>query len=72
VLEEGAGGDAPLELPRAEEVVVLAVALTRPGPARGRRDRDLEEREAGKDALDQGALARARRSGDDDDARSRP
>jgi hypothetical protein len=71
VLEERPLGDPPVELLGAEEVVVLAVALARAGAAGGRRDRDLQEREAGKDALDERALPRTRRSRDDDDARSR-
>jgi hypothetical protein len=68
VLQEGAVGDPALELGVAEEVVVDPVPLTRPAPARGRGDRDLEPREAGKDALDERALPRTRRSRDDDDA----
>jgi hypothetical protein len=71
VLEEVAPGDASLELVAVEEVVVDPVGLTgAPAPGRGRY-RDLEPWKTGKDALDQRALPRARRSRDDDDAATR-
>jgi hypothetical protein len=71
VLEEVAPGDATLELVAVEEVVLDPVGLTGAPAAGGGRYRDLEPLETGKDALDQRALPRARRSRDDDDAGTR-
>jgi len=68
VLEEGVLVDPPLELGRAEEVVVDPVELARAAPAGGGGDGDLEMREAGKDALDERPLPRPRGPRDDDDA----
>jgi hypothetical protein len=70
VLEEGALRGPALELLLAQEVVVDAVGLPLPAPPGGRRDRDLELGEAGKDALDERSLPRARWSRDDDDPRA--
>jgi len=71
VLEEGPLGDAPLELVGRQEVVVDAVELAGAPASRRRGDGDLEVRKAGKDALDERPLPRARWSRDDDDARAR-
>jgi hypothetical protein len=71
VLEEVAPGDASLELVAVEEVVLDPVDLTGAPAPGGGRYRDLEPLETGKDALDQRALPRARRSRDDDDAGTR-
>lgn len=71
VLEEGPLAGAALELLRVEEVVLDAVDLARPLAPGGGRDRDLDVREAGKDALDERPLPRTRRSRDDDDPGAR-
>src|SRR5215210_635761 len=69
VLDELARVDAALEIRVVEEVVVDAVLLARPRAARGRRDAEAELRHALAQRPDQGALADARGTGDDEDAR---
>ena len=72
VLEELPRLDLRDECRLVEEVVVLPILLPRPLRARRRRDGDLEIVAALDQSLDEGALPRPRRAGDDEELRRRP
>jgi hypothetical protein len=66
MLVEIADADHAPEFRCIDEVVVLAVALARPGTARGERDRQAQRRVAREHGIDDARLARARRRRDDE------
>jgi hypothetical protein len=67
VLDELAGGRAPIEVLRTQKVVIHAVRLALARPAGGGGYRQLESRDALEQALDKRSLADPRRAGDDQD-----